>query len=43
MELEVINNKIKHGYNYSIQIMSMIYIDSGESANNKKQIRYAFV
>ena len=37
MELEVIINKIKHGYIYSIQIMNMIYIGSYENANNKNR------
>ena len=35
MDLEVINNKIKHGYIYIVQIMNYIYIGSGENANNK--------
>ena len=38
MELEVSNNKIKHGHIYIIQIMIVIYIGSGESANNKKRL-----
>ena len=35
MGLEAINNKIKYGYMYSIQIMSLTYIGSGEDASNK--------
>ena len=38
MESEVINNKIKHGYIYIIQIMNMIYIGSDENANNKDRL-----
>ena len=38
MELEVINNKIKHGYIYIIQIMDYVYIGSGENANNKHRL-----
>ena len=38
MELEVINNKIKHGYIYIIQRMYYIYIGSGENANNKNRL-----
>jgi len=34
MELEVVNNKIERVYIYIIQIMNMIYIGSGENANN---------
>ena len=38
MELEVINNKIRHVYIYSIQIMNYIYIGPGEDANNKNRL-----
>ena len=38
MELEVTNNKIKLGYIYIIQITNMIYIGSGENANNKNRL-----
>ena len=38
MELEAINNNIKYGYIYTIQIMSFIYIGSGEDANNKSKL-----
>ena len=34
IELKVINNKIKHGYIYIIQIMN--YIGSGENANKSR-------
>ena len=38
MGLEAINNKIKHGYIYIIQIMNYIYIGSGENANDKNRL-----
>ena len=38
MELEAINNNIKYGYIYIIQIMNYIYIGSGENANNKNRL-----
>ena len=38
MELEVINNKIKHVYIHIIQIMNMTYIGSGENANNNNRL-----
>ena len=38
MELQAINNKIKNGYIYIMQIMNFIYIGSGENANNKNRL-----
>ena len=38
MEVEVINNKIKHGYIYIIETMNMLYLGSGENANNKNRL-----
>ena len=38
MELEVINNKIKHVYIYIVQIMNMIYIGSSENPNNTNRL-----
>ena len=38
MELETINTNIKFGYVYIIQIMNLIYIGSGENANNKNRL-----
>ena len=38
MELEVVNNKIERVYIHIIQIMNLIYIGSGENANNKNRL-----
>ena len=38
MELEAINNKIKYGYIYIIQIMNFICIGSGKQSNNKNRL-----
>ena len=38
MELEAINNKLKYGYIYIIHIMNLIYIGSGEIANDKNRL-----
>lgn len=39
MELETLNNNIKYGYIYIIQIMNLMYIGSGEDANNKNRLK----
>ena len=38
MELKAINNEIRYGCTYSIQITNFIYIGSGENANNKHRL-----
>ena len=38
MDLEVINNKIKHSYIYIAKIIEYFYIGSGEHANNKNRL-----
>ena len=38
MGLEAINNKMKYGYIYIMQIMNLIYIGSGDDAKNKNRL-----